>query len=398
MSRGRAHFPLALCWPLATLCLAWGCSPPTPPPEIPVVHLGLLLDSSPPRPEIPEWAAHLAIAEAELSGVEIRLVSADTGSTPEGTTRATMRLIHQDNVVALIGPNISSLAIVAGELAEAVGVPMISPASTHPKTTAGRRFVFRTAFVDADQGAAMARFARRDLGLNTAAVLYNAANFYSRSAAEHFQRGFVEIGGEWPAMVSYRPGVDDFQPFAEALLEQPPDVLFLPNSDAEVLLQAQAVKAAGLGATLLGSDVWSSRLLADKPSLQGAFAIQHWHPEAANSWPAAQKFVATWQRDHGLLPGPIAALTYDAASLLITALETGSAPERHALREALAKIYDFPGVTGTISFRGTEGDPRKSVLVGRYEAGQVVLVDRSAQHAGDAGRMVQADRPTDDLP
>lgn len=63
------------------------------------------------------------------------------GGVPEQAVTAASRLINRENVVAIIGPQYSSDAIPAGEVAERAHVPLISALSTHPGTTAGRREV-----------------------------------------------------------------------------------------------------------------------------------------------------------------------------------------------------------------------------------------------------------------
>ena len=60
---------------------------------------------------------------------------------------------------------------------------MISPWSTNPKTTEGKKFVFRACFIDDFQGQVMAKFARENLKAQTAAVLYDVVE-YNKCIAE----------------------------------------------------------------------------------------------------------------------------------------------------------------------------------------------------------------------
>jgi branched-chain amino acid transport system substrate-binding protein len=90
---------------------------------------------------------------------QLEVVTEDGTSAPEGAASSASKLIEQDKVLAIVGPNRSMGAIPAGEIADAAGIVMISPWSTNPRTTAGRPYVFRTPFLDTFQGAIDAQFA-----------------------------------------------------------------------------------------------------------------------------------------------------------------------------------------------------------------------------------------------
>ena len=79
---------------------------------------------------------------------------------------------------------------------------MISPWSTNPKTTEGKKFVFRACFIDDFQGQVMAKFARENLKAQTAAVLYDVASEYNKGIAEFFKKFFEAAGGK---VVAFRP-------------------------------------------------------------------------------------------------------------------------------------------------------------------------------------------------
>jgi branched-chain amino acid transport system substrate-binding protein len=118
----------------------------------------------------------------------------DDRNSPEGAVEAARTLIYEDRVMALIGPQFSSNAIPVARLAEQQRIVMVCPMSTHPDTTAGKRFVFRIPYVDTFQGAVLARFAREVLRAQNAAVLYDVAAAYNRTLADVFERTFTSLG------------------------------------------------------------------------------------------------------------------------------------------------------------------------------------------------------------
>ena len=79
---------------------------------------------------------------------KLELVIEDNNATAEGAAGVANKLISQDNVLAIVGPDPSNTAVPAGEVANNLETPMISPWSTNPNTTLNRPWVFRAPFLD----------------------------------------------------------------------------------------------------------------------------------------------------------------------------------------------------------------------------------------------------------
>ena len=76
----------------------------------------------------------------------------------------------------------------------------------------------------------------------------------------------------------------------------------------------------------------------------------------------------------------MAALTYDSLGLLLDAVKaSGKTDDRKAVRDALAAIPSYAGVTGTMRFTpGGGGDPEKSAVVLQIKGGKFVWVANAA--------------------
>ena len=59
----------------------------------------------------------------------------------------------------------------------------------------------------------------------------------------------------------------------------------------------------------------------------------------------------------------MAALTYDSFGLLWQALQSAGKVDRQAVRDALASIPKYEGVTGNMQFVEGSGDPIKSAVI-----------------------------------
>lgn len=305
----------------------------------------------------------------DINGVKhkITLVFGDDENNPGRAVDAARKLLLQDTVVALIGPQYSSNAIPVASVAEMARVPMISPMSTNARTTADKQFVFRVGFVDDAQGKALASFAQQEFNARRGAVLYDIASDYNRGMAETFKRQFEANGGTIVAFEAYTTGTTDFRAALQRIQEASPAVLFLPNYSADAIAQATQAREIGITASILGSDGWTSMRVATVPALQGAFFTQHWHIEVQN--PQSQRFVADYLAAYQREPLETAALTYDAFQLLFLAMQQqkSSAPEQ--IQRGLASITAYEGVSGTIGYHGT-GDPVKAVMIVQINDGK----------------------------
>jgi branched-chain amino acid transport system substrate-binding protein len=301
--------------------------------------------------------------------IPLKLYVEDNEDKAESAAAAAQKLISQNNVLAIIGPNASGNAIPAARICEDNGVIMISPWSTNPKTTEGKKYIFRACFIDDFQGQVMAKFARQDLKATTAAVLYDVASEYNKGIAEFFKQFFEADGGRVVAFASYTTGDKDFSSQLTTIKAASPQVLFLPNYYNEVPLQVKQARNQGLTCAIIGSDSWGSQelLTLGGKDLEGAFFSTHYAQDIAT--PKAQKFISEFEAKYGKKPDDVAALTYDAGMLLCNAVSQAGSLDRTKVRDALAQVTEFEGVTGKMAFKG-KGDPVKSAVILQVQNGQ----------------------------
>lgn len=329
--------------------------------------------------------AQLAVEEMnDAGGLEvdgkvytIRLVVEDNQDVAPSAAAAATKLITQDNVLALIGPNASRMAIPAAIVANNMRTPMISPWSTAVETTVDRPYVFRAAFIDDFQGEVVATFAREQLGAQTAAVLFDIASDYNKGIAEIFRDRFAAAGGTIVAFESYTTGDRDFSSQLTRIRQANPDVLFLPNYYSEVPLQVQQARRLGYTGHIVGSDSWGNEeiIALGGSVMEGLFFSTHYAPDIAT--PVARQFIEAYAARYGSAPDDVAALTYDSFGLLFQAIQDAGRLDREAIREALASISDFEGVTGKMTFTGT-GDPVKSAVFIQIKDGKFTYYDSVA--------------------
>ncbi|RYG71061.1 ABC transporter substrate-binding protein [bacterium] len=282
-------------------------------------------------------------------GKKLELISEDDGSKTEQVPSVVLKLINQNNVLALLGEVASSRSLAAAPIAQRSGVPMVSPSSTNPKVTQVGDYIFRTCFIDPFQGTVMAKFAKNDLKAKKAAILTDVANDYSKGLTEFFTNEWKKSGGQIVATESYSEGDKDFQSQLTKIKGTSPDVIYVPGYYTEVGNIAVQARRLGLNQVMMGGDGWDSPKLFEigGKAVQGCYFSNHYSPQSKD--PKVVKFVADYKKLYGETPDALAAVAYDAAYILSDAITRAGAPDRAKLRDALASTKEFAGVTGTIS-------------------------------------------------
>lgn len=318
----------------------------------------------------------LAVREInEAGGVlgrKIRIVTYDDQGKPTEAAAAATRLIVQDRVHLLLGEVASARSLAMAPIAQANRVPMITHASTNPRVTEGKDYVFRTCFIDPFQGKVMAKFAREHLGLEQVAVLRDVRNDYSVGLANFFVESFRKLGGEVVGDQSYSAQDIDFKAQLTALRTLKPQAIFVPGYYTDVGLIARQARELGIDVPLLGGDGWDSAKLFEigGDALQGSFFSNHYSLEDPS--PRIRAFVAAWEKEYGeRTPDALAALGYDAVHIAADAIRRAGSVEGEKIRDALARTRDFAGVTGTITIDEGRNAVKPAVVL-KVENGRAV--------------------------
>jgi branched-chain amino acid transport system substrate-binding protein len=320
-----------------------------------------------------ELALNEANAAGGVKGKKLAVRVYDSQGRPEEAASAVTRLISQDRVLMILGEAASSVSLAMAEKAQVARVPMITPTSTAPEVTAKGDYIFRACFIDPFQGKVMAKFARENLKLTRVAVLQDNKSTYSIGLSDVFVREFKGLGGTIVGHESYSKGDTDFRAQLTALKRGKPEALWVPGYYTDVGLIARQARELGLTVPLLGGDGWDSDKLFELggSALDGSYFANHYAPE--NPDPKLQAFLAAYKKAYGSVPDSVGALAYDTARLAIHALTEAKDLSGPAIRDALAGVKDFPGVTGKITF-DAQRNPQKEAVVLKVDDGKARFV------------------------
>ena len=347
------------------------------PEQEPTVKIGFVVAGE--RVTYPN-GAEMAVTEINqrggLLGMSVELIGhINKEAGPEGSVQIAEKLIVEDEIIALIGPNRSSHAVVVAPIAQQYGIPMVTTTATNPNVTNAGDFVFMASFTDSFQGAVMAQFAKSDLGTSSAAIITRSGDLYTEGISEFFALNYSKFGGEIVAHEFYEGDTSDFTAQLTNIAAAKPDVLFTSGFVQDIALITQQARtiplqnADGDPTIFLGADSWDSELLFDNEDaeVEGSFFSGHFSPETDE--PTARAFVDTYASIYESTPTGGVAVSYDAVKLLFEAVERAGSIAPEKIREQLAATENYIGAT-TIASYDENRHPTKSAAIFTIKNGQ----------------------------
>jgi branched-chain amino acid transport system substrate-binding protein len=307
----------------------------------------------------------LALEKAGKDAPQLKMQVEDTQGTPTGSAAAVNKLILTDRVAVIIGEVASSNTIAASTAAQSAKVPLVTHASTNDTITMGKDFISRICFVDSFQGAVMAKFAVNNLKAKTAAILVDSDSDYSRGLRDSFRKAFVEAGGSIKdeIVISYSQKDRDFKTQLMKVRRATPDVVFIPGYYTQVGAILRQAKELKLNTKFLGTDGWDS---PDLFKIAGAAAAGHYvssHFASDDTDPRVQEFVREYKARNKENPGAMAALGYDAGFFMRAVVKKAGSNDPKKIRDAIASMKNFDGITGTISLDQNRNAVKPAVIV-----------------------------------
>ena len=310
-------------------------------------------------------AVEAATARFKALGFDLQLFPTDDQANPDTGVANANRIINDASILGIVGHLNSGVAIPSSEVYARVGVAMISPANTNPKVTDRKLAVTnRVCGRDDVQGPAGADFAIKTLKSKRIFVI-NDKTAYGQGLTDFFKKRAVELG----AQVVGDVGTEEKANFA-AIINQirlaRPDTVYVGATYDMAGPFARQLRAGGLRLPIVGGDGLDS---GEYVRLAGEGAVNTYYTAVGgpvSAFPRARSFVTQYKTKFGKDSEGTAVLAFDAANIILNAIEAaikangGKLPERAAVAAEIRK-QKLSGISGDIEF-DSKGDPK----VGTY--------------------------------
>jgi branched-chain amino acid transport system substrate-binding protein len=276
----------------------------------------------------------------------IQLSICDNATTPEGSIACANRFVDE-GAVAVLGAISSSMSIPAAEVLQDAGIIMISTSSTNPATTQIGDYIFRMAYTDDFQGRVAARYAFDDLGARSAIIFRQQDDDYSFGLANFFDQEFQTLGGT-TQVVDYVANTVDFSAQINDILGVNADVIYFSGFCAE-------------GATLVPSD--DSQCPVGGGEAFNGYLFTGFGTAAVLEGEAAaraEEFASFFRiafPDATDFNGFTLAGADSLNAIAQAISDAGTTTDVAAIRDALQALENYPGVSGDITYAGTDGTP-----------------------------------------
>ena len=351
---------------LAAAVALISCGEQKPPAgvEIRIGHVGPLTGGIAHLGKDNENGARLAVEEAnaariKIDGKEVKFtfLAEDDQADPKTGTTVAQKLVDA-KVAGVVGHLNSGTSIPASPIYAQAGVPVISGSATNPKLTEqGFKSQFRVVGRDDQQGPAIASYLATTKTPKLVAVI-DDATAYGEGIANEVEKTLKAANIK---VLPREKGTDkttDWKAVLTKLRGRSPDAVFYGGMDATggpLLKQGRELGIKAVFSFGDGACTDKMKELAGDAA-EGMLCSQAGIPPQA----ADKKFLEAYKKKFNMDPILYAPFTYDAANLLIAAMQKANSADPKKYLPELQKI-DFTGATGKIAFDG-KGDRKDAEM------------------------------------
>lgn len=287
------------------------------------------------------------------------------------------KYITVDKVVAMVGDPCTGLTKVAAEIAQKNQVVIFSGGATGTGVVEIGDYVFRNTLLDSMAVPSVVDWMINTKGWKKIAIITSLNNGYSTALTPVFKDAIQKKGGTIALEDSINDKDTDFTAQVTKLKNAQADVLVFTGYYQEAALIMNEAKKQNLNISMIGGDGLYGQDLAklggtaveEKVIFYCGFSTDKPTPETA-------KFIDAYKAKFGENPDMFSAQYYDAVMILAKAMTDAKSADPKLFRAELAKLKDYPGVSGSTTF-GANREPIKSpVCLLTVKNGAFSLVDK----------------------
>ena len=314
-----------------------------------------------------QHGAQLAVDEINaaggVDGKKIEVTDKDNKSeTAEAATISTS-LATQDKVNTIIGPATSGGVAAAIANAGKAGVPLVTPSATQDDLTKNQDYLYRATFTDSYQGKVISKYVTENLKAKKVVLYYDNSSDYAKGMAEAFKK---EYKGEIVATETFASGDSDFQAALTKIKGKDFDALIVPGYYTEAGKLVNQARGLGINQTIVGPDGFSDAKFVEQATPAAATNVYYvsGFSTSGDMTDKAKKFVEAYKAKYNEEPSMFAALSYDAVYMAAEASK--GAKTSVDIKDNLAKLKDFEGVTGSITIDKDHNPVKTALMIERW--------------------------------
>lgn len=304
----------------------------------------------------------------------VELIVKDTRSDM-GTTATIAQELVDAGARVLITPCDADPSIAAGQVTQPLGIPTLTFCGTAPVLTeAVGDVMFGTYPADNLQATVLADYAIK-AGFKKVYLLKSPDSTYTMKLPEYFGSVFKAKGGAVVGEGTFSMNQADFSAEVTKIknLADKPDLIMTAGYEPDFPAFVQQLRAAGVNTPVFGADaIGTATILGLGKLVDGTV-----YTAAGYATPGSklEAFDAKFQKITGHAPeSAYEANGYDIGFILDAAVTKAGSEDPKAIRDAIASIDKLQGVTGEITYAGTNRMPLRAVALVKYQDGKRTFI------------------------
>lgn len=335
----------------------------------PLVRLGFAFVTSGPngvygqsQRHAAELAWHELQAAGGINGAQIAAIFEDTAAKPDQAITVFQKFINVDDVLAIVGPTLSTEAKSSDPVAQQNSVPVLGISNTAGGITDIGNFIFRDSLAESQVIPETIKQAKAKLGITKVSILYGNDDAFTKSGYDVFKAELAKNNIQILSEQSFSGKDTDFKPQLTKIKSENPDAIVvsaLAQSAQTILQQARNDVGIDTKVHIIGGNGFNSPavLKAAGPAAEGLVVGAAWNISASDE--LNQKFIANYKKTYGTDPDQFAAQSYAGFYIMADAVTRAKLTDlshkavkdnRVKVRDALIATKDLPTVLGPFSF------------------------------------------------
>ena len=284
-----------------------------------------------------------------ILGKQVEIITEDDQTTNPGAVLAFSKLATNADIVGFIASIRSTqMHAMAPDILK-TSKPTMFGGTDPTLTKLGNPWLFRCRPNDSYSGKVIAEYGVKELGLKKWGIVHSTDAF-GTNGMKALDEALKALGVTPVVIQGYANQSQDFTPVVLALKQAGIDILssyFTFEGDLGIF--ARQLRQLGVTAPWVGSPsiVNTSAIKLAGPALNDTYGVADY---AEDSSPEAKAFASNYRAVMKVAPDNQSSWTYDAMTLLATAINKAGKTDPDAVRAAMLSIKGFKGAEGEYNF------------------------------------------------
>lgn len=311
-------------------------------------------------------------AKGGAGGMKVEIVAYDDKSNGEEAAAIAERVVEDMDVVGIIGSYISGVSMAATPTFQEAGLVNISASASHPDFTKAGNYIFRNNTIISVEGAATVDAVKDNLKAQKVGMLYIKTD-WGLSTSEIVRDLCKEKGVELVAEQECMDGSDDYSVQIANFRSAGADTIIVVGMHNTFVPFARQYRQIDPNIGLAAfANLYDQQVI----DLGGEYVEGTVFPVAyfnESTDPLVVEFREEYVKRTGKQPSSLAAQAYDAAGIIMEAIDHVGSKDRAKIRDYIEDI-DYTGAGGKITF-DAERNAQKVFMKLQIKDGKFVEID-----------------------